>query len=113
MTKKEVRDILAWFRSNVGLSGWTIDVQETASVERDDLGAQSTDLTTRTAKIWLVPDRHLGETGEMADVQHTLFHELIHCFLDDCAIEGEGDRVEFCINTFARLLLKQYRDDCK
>ena len=113
MTKKESGDILKWFKKNVGLSDWVIDINNTIPPpERNWVGAQVSDLCRETATIWIVPELHKGQPGIIADEEHTLFHELIHCFYEDCDIDSSGDRVELCINRFASVLLKQYRSDC-
>ena len=108
MTRKEIAAITDWFQEHVGLAGWTIDVRESCGPDNDALGRQTTDMSTRTCRIWLATDLHKIGVGINGDIKHTLLHELCHGFFDNCDVVGEGDRFEFAINRLASLLLKQY-----
>ena len=110
MTLAETRNILNWFKCNVGLADWGVSVNELSSQDSDDLGQVSIDATTKTAKVWINTKRHEKEDGLLSDCEHTLLHELVHCFMADCGIEDDGgDRMEFFVNRLASVMLIGYR----
>lgn len=114
MTKREVGRIIRWFARNVGLQGWEIVVRPgTQSGKGDEFGGCVTDVAYRVANIWNNNDAHKKYSNEMGDWQHTLMHELIHAFFDECGIKAKGDPAEWGINQLASVLLKQYQAETK
>jgi len=111
MTKAKSDKIVRWFKANVSLCDWDIEVGDAISIGGEFLGAQTINLMLRSAAIMIVPDAHKGGEGEMGDEEHTLLHELVYCFFDECDVKGEGERFEFCVDRLARMLLRQYRSD--
>ncbi len=122
MTRKEMRSIIRWFKSNIGLHGWTIDVtisgvppeELTGDIPPDErksyCGRSIVYTQFHRAVVWIHPEGH--EDKLMIDNQEeTLLHELVHCWWADVGLEETGQQCEWANNRLAAVLLKQYRSD--
>jgi len=125
MTKREANSILCWFKKNVGLVGWKVQIVigDPPPVLGDDIypsdknewyGRNQGTVSWQRAIIWLNPGAHnklataLYPTEEMA---LTLMHELLHLFNADIGLDETVRRCEWGNNRLAAVLLKQYRSD--
>ena len=75
----------------------------------DAMGQCAPDVPYHAARIWINREAH--DNPLAGNERHTLFHELLHCFFDECGITAEGEPAEWGINQLANILLKQYRAD--
>lgn len=73
----EVHDLVRWWQAKLGLSGWSITV-ELESLE--DRGQCEASPEYREAKIKFDPTRLEGD-----DVEATVVHELLHCYVEPLA----------------------------
>lgn len=109
MTRREIHRAIRWFQRNVGLTGWTIAVLPGLRDPGNAMGECVTDVPYHMARIWINREAH--DDSAAGGECHTLFHELLHCFFDECLIQAEGEPVEWAINQLASILLQQYRTD--
>lgn len=82
MTKREARALLVEWKERLQLKDWEIGMVFCSPRELPDKMADNTIVSERRdAKIRLLWP-HLDPRGEPDDVEHTLVHELVHCWFD-------------------------------
>jgi len=117
MTKTGANKIVRWFKKNFGCRDWKIKILWCPAGASDGqvraLGSCDPDLPYRAVKIRIDLEEHKYRIKHDADTtpEHTLMHELIHCFFAECGIDDNGDSSEYGVNQLASILVKQYRAD--
>ena len=119
---REAAMIILWFKENMGLEDWTVELDLSdippAWVLGDEghLGESWPDCETKRALIWVCPSRILAKKQDPRD---TLLHELSHVMFSDIGIESGGrscegnDNVHFVVFRLGAVLLKAYLNDRK
>ena len=117
MTNKDADKVVRWFQANYGMAEWTIKVaigdpppQLCDDLRPPDLeglqGRCMHKVEYRTASIWINPAGH-SEPSDGSETS-TLIHELLHCFLASCDIQGESPLAEYAVNRLATVLEQTY-----
>ena len=114
MTLATAHKILNWFKANIGLSDWNVEISLGAPPEWVDgpaderYGSTTHQVQFHRAEVWINVDRHESREEGDGDTTETLMHELLHISFEDCGIEFDGDQGEYHLNRLARVLASQY-----
>ena len=113
LTEEEAESVVEWFRVNVGLSAWTINLHldrcpfqmPVPGTDTDDYhGLSASIIEEHKCSIWLNPE------PKNEDPTASLMHELLHGALAEIGISTK-DSHEYLITCLGRVLARQYRHD--
>lgn len=113
-TGKDIAKVLDWFKENVGLAGWLIEISladdcpSNVGGNPNDYAASTSTLRFHRLRIWL--NCRLASSHEEADEywKTSLIHELIHGAFTEISIRNSLTH-EYLIDGLAKALVKGLR----